>query len=128
MSRIGLLIASCLLLAAQDPCPEPPDATKADLKKLQGTWKVEKLESGGKAQTDKVGIRMIVKDDMLTIKEDKRDEVTTFKLNGKKKPKEIDIAPKNGPKMGVPGIYKLDRDTLSICFVKGGDGPRPKGF
>jgi uncharacterized protein (TIGR03067 family) len=130
MRRTGLIVLTGLLIgAAPDTCPEPADATKTDHKKLQGTWTVQKLERGGKPDpnsADKMGIKMVIKDDKLTIKEKDRDEVATFKLDGKKNPKEITIIPKGDKE--VPGIYKVDKDTLTICFAKAGDGPRPKSF
>jgi uncharacterized protein (TIGR03067 family) len=125
-------LLACLLIAAADPCPEPTEDGKADLKKMQGTWKVTKLEEGGRAvDASKIGTRIIVSKDKLTIKDKNRDEVVTFQLNAKKKPREIDLVPlrPNGkPDDMVPGIYKLEKDTLTICFGKGDKAPRPKGF
>jgi uncharacterized protein (TIGR03067 family) len=126
MLCVGLLSSFLLIAAAQEPCPTPGDTTKADTKSMQGNWKVEKIETGGTADASKVGTQMTIKDDVLTIKDGKRDEVATFKLDGKKKPKEITISPKRD-NTGVAGIYKLEKDTLTICFAKGG-GPRPKSF
>lgn len=97
---IGLLIAAT------------PPATD-DSAKIQGGWYVHaqttngnEIESYSGAGPDWVfsgdRIRMYGKD------------AGTFRLDPSKDMKTIDI---NGPRVGV-GIYKLEGDTLTICFVE----------
>jgi uncharacterized protein (TIGR03067 family) len=117
------------LLVAADPCPEPEDAGKQDLKKLQGNWAIASVQSEGKPdrkEKEAPGVTMVVKGDQLTIKEPKREETVTFVLDAKKKPREITLKVKG--EKGIPGIYKIEGETFTICFSKGGTDPRPKQF
>ena len=117
-----LIVPLAALAADPDPCPEPEDATAADLKKLQGNWQLTKAMRKGKA-SNKIGTMVIAKTAM-TLNDGTRDEKVSFKLNGKKNPREIDLEVGNGQKT-VLGVYKLDKDEWTICFGEPG-GARPK--
>ena len=47
------------------------DAAKAELKKLQGTWTLERLDYAGKDVTDKYKLEIAVKDGVLAVAGDK---------------------------------------------------------
>lgn len=123
--RIAVVFVACPFLAAQPP---QADAAKEDLKKLQGAWKVEKLEAGGMEIKDaKLGT--------LTFKDNQIPEFgteMTVKLDPSKKPKEIDLV---RTKDGRPwyGVYELDGDKLklSLALVEQGklaEQKRPTDF
>jgi uncharacterized protein (TIGR03067 family) len=118
------LLTVALVVAA----PVPAEKEKKDEEKIQGTWTVVSLESGGKkAPDDDVkNVKFVFKDDTVTINDPKREEKAKIKLDASKKPKAIDIQPedKGGDKKPVLGIYELKDDELKICFAKGG-GERP---
>ena len=53
----------------------------------------------------------------------------TMKLDPKAKPATIDLTwTENGKEATVPGIYKIDKDTLTICYEHNVLGVRPKEF
>ena len=115
------------LLAAADPDPEPSDATKSDLKAMQGTWQMVKAMRNGKVREKNYDdVTMEVTKDKLIIKEKNREEPAGFTINAKKNPREIDIAPPKGEKK-VLGIYKLTKDELTITFHQSGT-TRPTKF
>jgi uncharacterized protein (TIGR03067 family) len=56
----------------------------------------------------------------------------TFRIDPAKNPKEIDLTSASdvpGAKgLTLPGIYKLDGDTLTVCRASGPEVKRPKEF
>ena len=124
-ARVAIVFLASSLLAAQPP---QPDAAKEDLKKLQGAWKVEKIEAGGMELKD-------VKLGTLTFKDNMIPEFgaeMSVKLDPSKKPKEIDLV---RTKDGRPwyGVYDLDGDKLklSLALVEPGklaEQKRPTDF
>lgn len=99
-----------------------------DKEKFQGKWKAEKaVRNGEEAPAEELAKMSIVFKDNVAIPhegENARDEAE-FTLDEKKKPKTIDIRPKQGNEKLIEGIYELDGDTLKICFAKAG---RPSKF
>lgn len=123
LAAVALTASLAAISLAKD---EPKDAQDA----LQGEWKIVEFVKGGKA-TDAAKLGAVtIKGDQLTIRDGKRDEPATFTLDPKAKPPAIDIRPGNaGAKKDavIKGIYKLEKDRLTIAF--GGDGTeRPKEF
>jgi uncharacterized protein (TIGR03067 family) len=123
--RVTTVFVVCVLLAAQPP---QSDAAKEDLKKLQGGWKVEKIEAGGMELKD-------IKPAMLTFKDNTLVEFgkeVTFKIDPSKKPKEIDLVLGKDGKVWM-GVYDLDGDKLklSLALVEPGklaEQKRPTDF
>jgi uncharacterized protein (TIGR03067 family) len=95
---------------------------KKDQKALQGTWVGVKGDK--KAEVEFSGGKFVVKMD---------DDVYkgTFTLNSSKKPKQIDMKVKDGPKyvdMVSLGIYKIEGDTLTWRTNEPGREQRPEDF
>jgi uncharacterized protein (TIGR03067 family) len=109
---------------------QKPDAA-ADLKAMVGKWKIEKAEMAGMDAT------AFVKDVTLEIGEGGKytvlilgqKDVGTVTIDPTKKPAEMDIKGTDGPNKGktIKTIYKLDGDTLVVCYELG-DGDRPAKF
>lgn len=126
-----MLAPLAALLLSLTPTPVHADDPKpAD--GLQGEWTVTAFSKGGSDDTaeDLAGAKLVVSGDKMTFTRRKRDEPVTFTLDPKATPAAIDIKPPAGePKTDkvVKGIYKLEKDTFTLCFgLDGGD--RPKEF
>jgi uncharacterized protein (TIGR03067 family) len=119
--RSLLLAPLALLLVAADP------ASDKDAKALQGTWKVVSFEKEGKNAPEDVtkALTMTIKGDMITVNDGKKDESATFSLDATKKPKTMDLVPKQGDK--VLFIYDVDGDNLKLAWRLPDQG-RPKEF
>lgn len=106
---------------------------EADLKAMVGKWTVEKAEIGGKDITEHLKVlKFEIRDGgkyTAQVGEEKDDG--TFTVDAAKKPKEMDVKPNGGPHKGklVKAIYKLDGDTLTICYDFDAEkGKRPEKF
>jgi uncharacterized protein (TIGR03067 family) len=103
-----------------------------ELKKFQGVWTIESLESGGKkipADAFKE-MTLIYEGDKYTVKNGKDViQVGIQKLDPSKSPKTLDgkITEGFGKGSVLPGIYENDGDTLKVCFDEGGK-KRPTEF
>jgi uncharacterized protein (TIGR03067 family) len=100
-------------LHADDPAP-------AEVKLLEGRWKVVELESdGNKAPVEalKDGA-WIFKGDEISFNDPNAPGKSRFKVDPAKSPKEIDIIGLDGPQKGkaLQGIYRLVDGKLTICI------------
>jgi uncharacterized protein (TIGR03067 family) len=123
----SLLIGLAVVVAA----PAPKEAPKKEAT-IVGEWIGEKAVSGGKEMpVPPGGISFgFHADGTLTIKEGGRTDGKTgsYKVDPKKNPAEIDLIPPADKKDDtILGIYKLEGDTLTLCFQKG-DPERPTKF
>jgi uncharacterized protein (TIGR03067 family) len=130
---IGWLLMSLVAgLALGADAPKADEVAK-DLKRFQGTWTLVSMEANGvKVEADnfkKAGITLIVEDEKITLKLARGDVKGTIKLDPTKKPKAYNAtgtAPEGNPEESV-GIYQLDEDTLTVCYVSAGK-ERPTEF
>jgi uncharacterized protein (TIGR03067 family) len=109
------------------------EAIKKDRTALQGTWKVTASEQFGEKvpPEDIADLFLIFKGDAIHIKEGgKTEEKFGFLLDPSKKPKEIDLTIKFGPKRGQVdrAVYEISGDTARICIQTDKDAPRPRDF
>ncbi|SRR6266545_6352284 len=96
------------------------DKSDAELKALVGIWKVEKAELGGKDITE---VLQVLKFEILaggkyTAEHGDNKDEGTFTVDPSKKPKQMVVKGMSGPSKGkiIKAIYKLDGDTLTICY------------
>lgn len=108
--------------------------SKADLKELQGTWELTAAHRHGKDATAAMpkGYQITFRDDLWIFAFEGRrpfDEKTfRIKLDPTKSPKEFDVIgpplitsdarPPTGP-LELPGIYRIEADTLKLCWDVG---------
>lgn len=95
----------------------------ADCKAMQGTWLASTAELGGKPFPEQFrkSLKLSIKDDHYTVMAESKDE-GTLKLDAGKSPKTMEIKGTQGPNQGktIPAIYKIEGDTLTICYNLGG--------
>lgn len=124
-SFIAAAATGLVLFAA----PGPDEATKCELDKLQGTWKLERAIEGRKEiQTDEgAGVVMVIDGDQYTTKDQagKLVEKGTLKLDLSENPHSFDGT--GGYHGSGKVIYKVEGDTWTIAF-RHGDGPAPTDF
>jgi uncharacterized protein (TIGR03067 family) len=128
------LVASFTLVAAaasKDPPADKADVDK-ELKQFHGVWTFESIEvAGNKAPAEEFkGVTITFAGDTYTVK--KGDEVIQVgkqKLDPSQSPKAIDVTITEGLNKGATmlGIYKIDGDTLTVCFDEEGK-KRPTEF
>ena len=102
------------------------------LKDLTGAYTVKDFERDGTAVPEKVKddiTAFTIKDGKLSITMGKTELSATLKVDTGKTPAEMDLFPLNadfdkGRKF--PGLFKWEKDTLTILYVE--DGERPKDF
>jgi uncharacterized protein (TIGR03067 family) len=130
MVRKLLAVGAVLCLVA---LPSPAADDTGDKDKLKGSWEMTVFEIGGQKLPipEGKGMLLVFDGDKFTKKEPgKKDETGTFKIDEKKKLREIDLTvPKEGGKDGetmvMKGLYEIDGDTLRLSFGMKPDGPRP---
>jgi uncharacterized protein (TIGR03067 family) len=117
-----LLLTAVAVAAAQ--AADPPGAKEAAA--LQGTWKLVSVEKKG--DVDDLGRgqpRWIIKDNKLRYG---GAEVAVLNIDPSTTPQIIDFAAVD-PKQTFEGIYKLEKNTLTICLNARSDvKERPSDF
>jgi uncharacterized protein (TIGR03067 family) len=137
MRDIAFLL--CLSLATVAYAEEPSghhDAVKEELQKLEGRWVQVSVEGDGKKLDGPGdGPRITITGDAWIESSPAGSSRSTFKINPAKAPKWIDRSFTLGRgEIILPGIYKLESDTLTVCapFPFGGDrsrlNQRPRAF
>jgi RNA polymerase sigma factor (sigma-70 family) len=109
---------------ADKPAAAGKDQAPKDEEKILGTWAVVSHEEGGQRAPEeaiKEAKVIFAADGKMTGKQGGKEQEFTYKLDPARKPKEFDGTNDKG--RTVLGIYKLDGDTLTICFNRLGDRP-----
>lgn len=99
---------------------------EADLKALQGTWRVTYSEDSGRVapQESLRDLQFEFEGSTMKMKVAGQSNAVKFSLDASTKPKSIDLSEKHGTK---PGIYDIQGDTLRICISETGE-QRPTQF
>jgi uncharacterized protein (TIGR03067 family) len=127
--KIAVFLIACLFPSGDDAKDK---AVKADLDKLQGTYKMVSLEVDGKAVPEdklKSG-RLTIKGDKYVVKVDEQTYETQMILDPEQKPKAIDMKFLDGANKDKTalGIYKIDGDTFTMCRRLNPGQARPQDF
>ena len=119
MQRVLVCLGvACLALVVLGPlsAQEPKEKVPSDKEKIQGKWKLISFEADGEKETEQVGMIWVFDRDKLVMG-DEGD--FSYRLEPSKTPKQIDATgkPEEGfPAPGMVGIYKLEGDTLTLCW------------
>jgi uncharacterized protein (TIGR03067 family) len=126
----ALLLAVAVTLTARSEDKKPVTV-------LEGEWKFTAVTKEGKVEEKLSVAKLTAAGDKLTVRFETRAELAEFTLDPNAKPASIDLQPldkdgnplKKGEKemAVVKGIYKIEKDVLTMCFALDG-GERPKGF
>jgi uncharacterized protein (TIGR03067 family) len=107
-------------------------AAKDELGRHQGTWRAtSSIYEGQEASVEIVRsiTRTVEKDHVVWKRDGESFAGTRIELDPSRDPKAIDVIPDGGKDRGerVLGIYKLEKDRLTICMAAPGK-PRPAEF
>ena len=114
------LVALALAVAA----PLPKDKPKSAPGPIEGRWVVESYVAGGQAEAMRAGMHLTFDGKSVVVAEEKGADVA-YTARPKADPPEIDLT---AGKDLIPGIYKVEGDTLLLCFPKAGGMGRPARF
>ncbi len=112
LSRTLVLLPVCLVLAVGSA----QSGDKKEQERLEGTWTIVDMKGGKDKHEIKDG-KAIYKGDHLTVKSgDKVFFEAKYTVDPSKKPGTMDLAmEKEGKKMTMLGVYKLDGDNLKVA-------------
>jgi uncharacterized protein (TIGR03067 family) len=126
------IVAIALCLAPADGSADRPNT---DRESIQGSWRIISMEVDGKSEMPTsdgkaVNGRYVFKGDkMMCIENDKSGGECSFILAAANKAKTIDVHGRraSGEVVTVPGIYRIEKDTLILCFGRFGKRPTSIG-
>lgn len=121
------LLVFTLMQPAQDA------KAKKDLDALQGVWTMQRLEINGKelGPTKIANTQLVLKgDEYRTRIKDKLQTGFKIKLDPTKEPAHIDmiVSEPGSPDKVYKGIYKLEKDTFTVCRGISPEHERPTQF
>jgi uncharacterized protein (TIGR03067 family) len=124
---MNFVAALALVSFIAAPVPKA-DALQEAKQGFQGGWNVMEMFWEGKPR-EKEKRSFFIKGDQMTILFSGREELVAFTLDPKTDPPSIDLTVLEGKEKPstLKGIYKLEKNKLTICFSDE-DEARPKKF
>ena len=123
MSRRFLILpALAMLVVSGAAATARADAKDDELKKMKGTWTIVTATKDGEPmpENEMKDAKFVFEGDTISmVKGEKKDPVTVKSIDATKSPAWIDLQPPEGNEK-IEGLYKLDGDTLEMCFKKSG--------
>jgi len=108
-----------------------PSGRADDLKAMEGKWKIEKAEAGGKEieSDDLKSVLLTITGERYEVLVKDKTDAGTLKLDESQKPKTMDSTDTEGEDVGkvVKAIYEISGDTMRVCYALDG-GERPTEF
>src|SRR5262245_39455019 len=124
MPPAAMVFAAAAALTAADDAAHREAARKAELAKLQGTWKIVTIEIDGNKTPDNAvpETRMILKDDTFSmVSLGATLYGGNYRIDPSRTPKTLNIDFTEDPEKGNTSlaIYELDGDNWKICLTVG---------
>ena len=129
MKTLGLASFAAGLFVVLTAQAGDDEAQKKEKAAFEGIWKIVSFETAQGKDSNVEGATLEFDKDgkNLTFTKGGETKKGTFKLNPAGKPKEIDIKPGDEDKT-FEGIYRLEKEKMTICLApEPGDG-RPNEF
>ena len=122
------LLATAVSLVFLAGAQNDDAAVKKEKELLAGVWKIASFESQQGKKEDFEGATLEFKaDGKAEFTKGGEAKQATYTINPAGKPKEIDLKPE-GKDEAMRGIYRLEKDTLTICIVENPNVGRPNEF
>jgi uncharacterized protein (TIGR03067 family) len=127
-------IIGVVLIGAGGSSGDDKDDAKKELKALEGNWQLTRQEGGGSLTPKPVvaRLRIVIEGDQMSwyIGNPAANQTADLKIDPTKTPKTIDAEITRGSAKDkvMLGIYKLEKDTLEICWGEPGSNKRPTKF
>ena len=123
MALSSLVFLTVSVAVAQDDA-----AVKKDKELLKGIWKIESMEGAQGKKDDFEGATLEFKTDgNLEFTKGGETKKATYSINPAGKPKELDLKPEDKDE-AILGIYRIEKEVLTICIVEGQGNARPTEF
>jgi uncharacterized protein (TIGR03067 family) len=128
----AVLMIAVVAVAVPDRPERNPTETRPLQEKLQGEWQMVSAAVGGKTlDASSLGAVYVFRGNRLATRTPKQPQPVAFEivLDTMRTPAFIDfIAGSAGNKTTYPGIFKIEGDTLTLCFPRGVNVDRPTEF
>src|SRR5438309_423197 len=100
-------------------------AVKKDKAQLKGLWKFESFETADGKSDAFDGALLVFESEHMEMKKNEDSKKAKYTINPLGQPKEIDVKIDD---KDMQGIYKIEKETLTICICPESNQARPNEF